>query len=396
MHERIYPNEVEFLKQCHAQGKGTSEWTHPPLIIDLMREAKAAGLWNLFLPADTAALVGGKYGGGLTNLQYADLCEIMGTSVHAEFAAQATNCTSPDTGNMETIARFFGSEEQKRRWLDPLLAGEIRSCFAMTEPDVASSDATNVSVDIRGDGDDYVVNGRKWWITGAGSLHCKVMILMGKTDVDAPPHAQQSMLLVPMDAPGIRLVRPLTVFGDDDAPQRPHGDVRARALAHVRESRAAASRSPRDGVLEDVARARDIDAARHLVREAAHLMDAKGNTDAHTPAPLHRQGVVPATLQRIADQAMQLHGAAGLCADTPLVHIFAAARILRIADGPDAVHWRKAGQMEFKQQRFSRLAPLGLYTPPRDANEPHFRYTTDAVSPAKQAELDAFEALMRE
>ena len=307
MHERIYPNEVEFLKQCHAQGAGTSEWTHPPLIIDLMREAKAAGLWNLFLPADTAALVGGKYGGGLTNLQYADLCEIMGTSVHAEFAAQATNCTSPDTGNMETIARF-GSEAQKRRWLDPLLAGEIRSCFAMTEPDVASSDATNVSVDIRGDGDDYVVNGRKWWITGAGSLHCKVMILMGKTDVDAPPHAQQSMLLVPMDAPGIRLVRPLTVFGDDDAPKghvemvfedlrvpkdsvlwepgkgfeiaqrrlgpgRIHHCMRAigqceRALSLMcarAGSRVAFGKplAARDGVLEDVARARgDIDAAR--------------------------------------------------------------------------------------------------------------------------------------
>ena len=442
MHERIYPNEVEFLKQCHAQGAGTSEWTHPPLIIDLMREAKAAGLWNLFLPADTAALVGGKYGGGLTNLQYADLCEIMGTSVHAEFAAQATNCTSPDTGNMETIARF-GSEAQKRRWLDPLLAGEIRSCFAMTEPDVASSDATNVSVDIRGDGDDYVVNGRKWWITGAGSLHCKVMILMGKTDVDALPHAQQSMLLVPMDAPGIRLVRPLTVFGDDDAPKghmemvfedlrvpkdsvlwepgkgfeiaqrrlgpgRIHHCMRAigqceRALSLMcarAESRVAFGKplAARDGVLEDVARARgDIDAARHLVREAAHLMDAKGNTDAHTRQLLSIvKALVPATLQRIADQAMQLHGAAGLCADTPLVHIFAAARILRIADGPDAVHWRKAGQMEFKQQRSSRLAPLGLYTPPRDANEPHFRYTSDAVSPAKQAELDAFEALMRE
>ncbi|KAH8074731.1 very-long-chain-acyl-CoA dehydrogenase [Aureococcus anophagefferens] len=418
MHERIYPNEVEFLKQCHAQGKGTSEWTHPPLIVDLMREAKAAGLWNLFLPADTAALVGGKYGGGLTNLQYADLCEIMGTSVHAEFAAQATNCTSPDTGNMETIARF-GSEAQKRRWLDPLLAGEIRSCFAMTEPDVASFDATNVSVDIRGDGDDYVVNGRKWWITGAGSLHCKVMILMGKTDVDAPPHAQQSMLLVPMDAPGIRLVRPLTVFGDDDAPKG-HMEMVFEDL-----------RVPKDSVLWEpgkgfeiaqrrlgpgrihhcmraigqceralslmTSRARDIDAARHLVREAAHLMDAKGNTDAHTRQLLSIvKALVPATLQRIADQAMQLHGAAGLCADTPLVHIFAAARILRIADGPDAVHWRKAGQMEFKQQRSSRLAPLGLYTPPRDANEPHFRYTTDAVSPAKQAELDAFEALMRE
>ena len=239
------------------------------MLVELMQKAKERNLWNLFLPVDTcilkartrtcrgssprlascraqrqlprilctahlataltllplitcvhsAALVDGKYGAGLTNLQYADLCEIQGTSIHGEMAAQATNCTSPDTGNMETIARF-GTEEQKERWLKPLLEGKIRSCFAMTEPDVASSDATNISIDIQKDGSDYVVNGRKWWCTGAGSLHTQIMILMGKTDpTNASIHKQQSMLLVPMDTPGIRLVRPLTVFGDDDAPK---------------------------------------------------------------------------------------------------------------------------------------------------------------------------------
>ena len=441
MEERIYPNEVAFLAACEAQGHGTSEWTHPPLIVELMREAKARGLWNLFLPADSAALAGGRYGAGLSNLQYADLCEIMGTSIHAEFAAQATNCTSPDTGNMETLARF-GSEAQQREWLDPLLDGRIRSCFAMTEPDVASSDATNVSVDIRSVGDDYVINGRKWWITGAGSLHCKIMILMGKTDPENPNvHAQQSMVLVPMDTPGIRLVRPLRVFGEDDAPKghmeivfedvvvpkanvlwapgkgfeiaqrrlgpgRIHHCMRAigqaeRALSLMcarAQSRVAFGKplAQRDTVLEDVARARaDIDAARHLVRDAARLMDARGNTDPKTRQLLSIvKALVPATLQRIADQAIQLHGGAGVCDDTPLVHIFGAARVLRIADGPDAVHWRKAGQMEFKNQRSSKLAALGLYTPPRDASGPHFRRTDAPVSPAKAAEVAAFEAMM--
>ena len=222
MHDRIYPNEQLFLKQSHeSRGTNGKEWTHPPLIIDLMQEAKQRGLWNLFLPADSAQLApkGTHLGRGLTNLQYADLCELMGTSVHFEFAATACNCASPDTGNMETIARF-GNEQQKEQWLSPLLDGSIRSCFAMTEPDVASSDATNISIDIRDDGDDFVVNGRKWWCTGAGSLHCKVMILMGKTDPEAKAFAQQSMLLVDLaSTDGIELVRPLTVFGDDDAPK---------------------------------------------------------------------------------------------------------------------------------------------------------------------------------
>jgi len=438
MHERIYPNEAEFARQCHATAG--NEWTHPPLIVDLMREAKGRKLWNLFLPTDSAAAAGGEYGAGLTNLQYADLCEIMGTSVHAEFAAQATNCTSPDTGNMETIARF-GSAEQKKRYLEPLLEGTMRSCFAMTEPDVASSDATNIAVDIREDGDDYVVNGRKWWCTGAGSLHCKVMVLMGKTDASAPLHAQQSMLLVPMETPGIRLVRPMEVFGDNDAPKghmelvfedarvpkscvlwepgkgfeiaqrrlgpgRIHHCMRAigsaeRALSLMcarAESRVAFGKplSARDTVLEDVARARcDVDAARHLVREAASLMDTVGNADPATRQRLSIvKALVPATLQRIADAAIQLHGAGGLCQDTPLAHIWAGARMLRIADGPDAVHWRKAGQAEMKLQAKSRLRDLGYYTPKRDATEPTFRRTDDPLSPEGAARLASIEAAL--
>ena len=440
MHEEIYPNEQEFARQCHAMS-GTTEWTHPPLLVDLMQKAKARQLWNLFLPVDTAALVDGKYGAGLTNLQYADLCEIMGTSIHGEMAANATNCTSPDTGNMETIARF-GTPEQKARWLVPLLEGKIRSCFAMTEPDVASSDATNVSIDIRKEGGDYVINGRKWWCTGAGSLHTKIMILMGKTDPEnASIHKQQSMLLVPMDTPGIRLVRPLTVFGDDDAPKghmeiafgdcrvpqssilwgegkgfeiaqrrlgpgRIHHCMRAigqaeRALtlmcARV-EARVAFGKplAKRDTIIDTIAKCRaDVDSMRHLVREAAHLMDTKGNTDLQTRQLLSIvKAHVPLTVQKIADQAMQVHGAAGLSSDTPLATIFTSARLLRLADGPDEVHWRKAGQLELQYQSDSRLRGLGLYTPPRDASEPFFRYTTDAISAESSAAVSQFEELM--
>lgn len=438
----IYPNEVEFAKQNHAFS-GTNEWTHPPILVDLMAKAKARGLWNLFLPRDSAALVDGRYGAGLTNLQYADLCEIQGTSIHGEMAAQATNCTSPDTGNMETIARF-GTAEQKERWLKPLLEGKIRSCFAMTEPDVASSDATNVAIDIQKDGSDYVINGRKWWCTGAGSLHTQIMILMGKTDpTNASIHKQQSMLLVPMDTPGIRLVRPLCVFGDDDAPKghmeiafedcrvpqssilwgegkgfeiaqrrlgpgRIHHCMRAigqaeRALSLMcarSEARVAFGKplAKRDTVIDSIAKCRaDIAAMRHLVREAAHLMDTKGNTDLHTRQLLSIvKALVPATVQRIADQAMQVHGAAGMCQDTPLATIFSSARLLRLADGPDEVHWRKAGQLELQNQRESRLRGIGLYTPARDETEPFFRYTTDPISAKSAAAIAQFEDLMSE
>ena len=366
-----------------------------------------------------------------------------GTSIHGEFAAQATNCTSPDTGNMETIARF-GTAEQKETWLKPLLEGKIRSCFAMTEPDVASSDATNVSIDIRKEGDEYVISGRKWWCTGAGSLHTKIMILMGKTDPEhASIHKQQSMLLVPMDTPGIRIVRPLCVFGDDDAPKghmeiefdgcrvpqssilwgegkgfeiaqrrlgpgRIHHCMRAigqaeRALSLLclrAESRVAFGKplAKRDSVLDTVAKCRaDIDGMRHLVREAAQLMDERGNSDTKTRQLLSIvKAHVPLTVQRIADEAMQVHGAAGMCQDTPLATIFASARLLRLADGPDEVHWRKAGQLELAYQRESRLRPLGLYTPKRDASEPTFRYTSDPISAESSATMARFEELMSE
>ena len=441
MHEEIYPNEAVFAQQCHA-ASASNEWTHPPVMVELMAKAKARGLWNLFLPCDSAALVDGRYGAGLTNLQYADLCEIQGTSIHGEMAAQATNCTSPDTGNMETIARF-GTDEQKARWLKPLLEGKIRSCFAMTEPDVASSDATNVSIDIRKDGSDYVINGRKWWCTGAGSLHTKIMILMGKTDPAESTYKQQSMLLVPMDTPGIRLVRPLSVFGDDDAPKghmeiafedcrvpqtsilwgegkgfeiaqrrlgpgRIHHCMRAigqaeRALSLMcarAESRVAFGKplAKRDAIIDSIAKCRaDIDGMRHLVREAARLMDTKGNTDHHTRQLLSIvKAKVPYAVQQIADQAMQVHGAAGICQDTPLATIFASARLLRFADGPDEVHWRKAGQLELQYQRESRLRGLGLYTPARDETEPFFRYTTDPISAESSDAIARFEALMSE
>jgi alkylation response protein AidB-like acyl-CoA dehydrogenase len=342
---------------------------------------------------------------------------------------------------METIARF-GTTEQKERWLKPLLEGQIRSCFAMTEPDVASSDATNISVDIASAGDEYIVNGRKWWCTGAGSLHTQVMILMGKTSPDHPRvYEQQSMLLVPMATPGIRLVRPLTVFGDEDAPKghmeivfedvrvpkasllwgegkgfeiaqrrlgpgRIHHCMRAigqaeRALSLMcarAEARVAFGKplAKRDTVLDTIARSRaEIDGARHLVREAAALMDSKGNTDPHTRQLLSLvKALVPQTVQTIADRAMQVHGAAGLSSDTPLATIWASARLLRLADGPDEVHWRKAGQIELGRQQGSRLRGLGLYTPARDETEPLFRHTTDPISAEATAKLAAFDALM--
>jgi len=340
------------------------------------------------------------------------------------------------------LAARFGTAEQHEQWLVPLLHGQIRSCFAMTEPDVACSDATNVSIDISKEGSEYVINGRKWWCTGAGSLHTKVMILMGKTDPTNPSvHKQQSMILVPMDTPGIRIARPLTVFGDDDAPKghmeiefqncrvpqssilwgegkgfeiaqrrlgpgRIHHCMRAigqaeRALSLMcarAEARVAFGKplALRDTVLDDIARCRaDIDSMRHLVREAAHLMDTKGNTDHHTRQLLSIvKASVPATVQRIADQAIQIHGGAGVCADTPLATIFASARVLRLADGPDEVHWRKAGQLELEAQRESRLRGLGLYTPARDATEPTFRRTTDPISAKSAAAIASFEKSM--
>ena len=220
MHAHIYPNEKLFQDQSKAIGLSGNEWTHAPILVELKRKAKALGLWNLFLPVDSAALANTNLGAGLTNRQYAEICEILGTSVPAEFASQATNCTSPDTGNMEVLARY-GTTAQKQKWLRPLLEGTIRSAYAMTEPGnengLGSSDATNMSIKVVRDEKtkEYIINGSKWWITGAGSLHCKVMILMGKTNPEAARHATTSQILVPMDTPGITLLRPMRALGDE-------------------------------------------------------------------------------------------------------------------------------------------------------------------------------------
>jgi alkylation response protein AidB-like acyl-CoA dehydrogenase len=223
MQEHIYPNEQRFLKENHEIGARGNEWTHSPVLMELMQVAKAKGLWNMFLPIDSAEVAGAAALGqshGLTNRQYAEVCEILGTSTPMEFASEATNCTSPDTGNMEVLCRY-ANDEQKAKWLTPLLEGKIRSCFAMTEPEVASSDATNIGINIARDEEngEYVINGTKWWITGSLSLHCKIMILMGKTDTNAPRHQQQSQILVPMDTPGITLLRGMRAMGELDEPK---------------------------------------------------------------------------------------------------------------------------------------------------------------------------------
>mmetsp|Transcript_37175 Transcript_37175/g.73027 ORF Transcript_37175/g.73027 Transcript_37175/m.73027 type:complete len:450 (+) Transcript_37175:53-1402(+) len=421
MREDIYPNEAEFHRQCEASRDPKNEWTHPPILTQLKKKAKSLGLWNLFLPVDSAKIAGHS-GGGLTNLQYADICEIMGTACPAEFAAQATNCTSPDTGNMEVLARF-GTHEQKQRWLVPLLEGNIRSAFAMTEPAVASSDATNIGIEIKREKDEYVINGQKWWTTGAGSLHCEILILMGKTNPQAKLHLQQSQILVPMNTPGITIMRPLLAMGHDDAPKghmqlrfdnvrvpvsnvllgegrgfeisqarlgpgRIHHCMRAigqaeRALSlHCKrvEQRKAFGRqlAKFDNVRQDIAVSRnDIDMGRLLIKTAADLMDKRGNGDPYTRKLLSLvKAHIPKMVQTVADRAIQAHGAMGVCQDTPLFMIFAGARMLRIADGPDEVHWRTAGRIELSMQKKSPLRHLGYYP-----LEPEvFRVTSNPIS----------------
>ena len=406
-----------------------------------LAQAKAQGLWNLFLPVDSAAVAGvdqSVVGGGLTNRQYAEICEIMGTSCHAEFAAMACNCTSPDTGNMEVLARYANAE-QRRRWLLPLLEGRIRSCFAMTEPSVASSDATNIGISIARDEarGEYVINGSKWWCTGAGSLHCKIMILMGKTRTDGPIHKQQSQLLVPMDTPGITLLRPMLALGEDDAPKghmeilfenvrvplenvllgegrgfeisqgrlgpgRIHHCMRSlgqaeRALSlmcrRVGEREAFGKKLARfDTILQDIAKSRcEIETCRLLVYKAAELMDTNGNKDPRTRQMLSMvKAHIPVTVQGLVDRCIQAHGAMGLSQDTPLFAAFAGARGLRLADGPDEVHLRTAASIELRMQQNSRLFAIGHY--PVDRTK-IFRRTTDPVSPHAQRVLDAASKL---
>ncbi|MEP7275675.1 MAG: acyl-CoA dehydrogenase family protein [Betaproteobacteria bacterium] len=377
MDAHVYPREA-----LHYAGIESSadRWQPSPVVEELKPLAKAAGLWNLFLPASGR-------GAGLTNLEYAPLCEIMGRVL---FAPEIFNCSAPDTGNMEVLERY-GTPEQKRQWLEPLLAGTIRSAFAMTEPGVASSDATNVESRIVRDGDDYLINGRKWWTSGAGDPRCRVLIVMGKSDGAAPTHRQQSMILVPRDAAGLRVVRHLPVFGYDDAP---HGhmeiefdDVRVpagnlllgegrgfeiaqgrlgpgrihhcmrliglaeRALAKMcarTKSRIAFGRPIADqGVtLERIADARImIEQARLLTLKAAWMMDTVGNKAARAEIAMIKVAA-PAMACQVIDWAIQAHGGAGVCDDFGLARAYAYARTLRLADGPDEVHRNQIGRVE--------------------------------------------------
>lgn len=379
--ERVLPAEPVLDAQL---AQSPDEWTMRPIVRDLQREARAEGLWNLFLP--------GAHGAGLTNLQYARVAEVTGWSTR--LAPPAFNCAAPDTGNMEVL-NDFGTPEQKDAWLRPLLDAEIRSAFCMTEPDVASSDATNIATRIRRDGRDYVVSGRKWWSTGAMNPDAKIFIVMGKTDPDADRHRQQSMILVPRDTPGVRIVRPLTVFGYDDrdhgghaeivfddvrvpaanlicgegdgfaiaqarlGPGRIHHCMRAlgtgeRALALMIEragDRHAFGRPLADqGVIREwIAEARiTLESLRLLVLKTAWLMDTVGNRKAMTEIQAIKIAV-PRAVQQILDRAIQVHGGAGVSSDTPLAEMYAGLRSLRLADGPDEVHLSSLGRAQLKE-----------------------------------------------
>ncbi|WP_332815208.1 acyl-CoA dehydrogenase family protein [Ramlibacter sp.] len=378
MEEHVYPNERAYHDELKANTAAGRRWTPLKTIEDLKPKAQAAGLWNLFLPQDTAE-ASGYHGAGLTNQEYAPLAEIMGA---VPWASEVFNCSAPDTGNMETIARY-GSEENKARWLKPLLEGRIRSAFAMTEPEVASSDATNICTRIERQGDEYVINGHKWWTSGANDPRCKVFITMGKTDPDAPRHSQQSMILVPADAAGIRIVRALNVFGYDDAPHghaevffenvrvpassillgegrgfeiaqgrlgpgRIHHCMRLIGLAEralelmCRRSlsRTAFGKTIAQQTVtqERIAEARcKIDMARLLTLKAAWMMDVAGNKVAKTEIAMIKV-VAPSMACQVIDWAIQAHGGGGVSDDFPLAYAYAGARTLRFADGPDEVH----------------------------------------------------------
>jgi acyl-CoA dehydrogenase len=385
MDEHIYPNEQAFAQEVARNGSERgNRWIPTELIERLKPLAREQGLWNLFLPRSARAPE------GLSNLDYAPLCEIMG---RVAWAPEVFNCSAPDTGNMETLERY-GTEAQKREWLEPLLRGEIRSAFAMTEPGVASSDATNIETSIRRDGADYVINGHKWWISGAGDPHCKIFIVMGKTDPQAERHQQQAMILVPADTPGVRIERPLPVFGYDDAPHghceirfenvrvpaanillgegrgfeiaqgrlgpgRIHHCMRAIGVAERAlelmcrrlSARTAFGRSIADqGVWrERIAESRiRIDTARLLTLKAASMMDTVGNKGAQAEIAMIKV-LAPAVAQYVLDYAIQAHGGAGVSDDFPLAQMWANNRALRLADGPDEVHRNAIAKLELRK-----------------------------------------------
>lgn len=378
MDEHVYPNEQRFFDEIES-----NRWLPTRIIEELKPEARAAGLWNLFLPDS-------EHGAGLTNLEYAPLCEIMGRSV---MASEVFNCSAPDTGNMEVLARY-GTPEQRERWLKPLLAGEIRSCFAMSEPAVASSDATNIEASIVRDGSEYVINGRKWWTSGAGDPRCKIAIFMGKTDPSAPVHKQQSMILVPMDARGVKIERLLKVFGYDHAPHG-HGDVtfddvrvpasnillgegRGFEIAQGRlgpgrihhcmrcigvaeraletmcqrvQSRVAFGKplAEQGTIRADIAISRmEIEQARLLTLKAAYMMDTVGNKAARGEIAMIKV-VAPNVALRVLDRSIQAHGGAGVSQDTFLAAAWAGVRTLRMADGPDEVHTESIAKNELRK-----------------------------------------------
>ena len=382
MDKFIYPNEQVYFEAIESS---ESRWNIPPVIEEIKDEAKKVNLWNLFLPDSD-------YGAGLSNLEYAPLAEIMGRSF---IAPEAFNCSAPDTGNMEVLVRY-GTNEQKEKWLEPLLKGEIRSAFAMTEPNVASSDATNIQSTIKADGDDYIINGHKWWTSGAMDPRCKVIIFMGKTDLNANRYSQQSMIIIPVDTPGVKIVRPLSVYGYDDAPHghaevifkdvlvpkknillgegrgfeiaqgrlgpgRIHHCMRLIGLAErafelmckrANQREAFGKKISEQGVIREmIARSRiEIDQARLLTLKAADIMDKYGNKIAKKEIAMIKI-VAPNMATNVIDRAIQVHGGGGVSSEFPLAAAWAMARTLRLADGPDEVHMAQLAKLELGMQK---------------------------------------------